>query len=124
MTHAQMLLQSTARKDDVLDEVSAFDALLDKMSAFKVFRAQGEGFSTACWYGLTDASLPSLEAAVTTALVGKAVLSLVISRVPEVIDDQLLYRFLPPECVNLLKVNETMHQQCGNKQLYRVTGTK
>ncbi len=27
-------------------------------------------------------------------------------------------------CVNLLKVNEMMHQQCGNKQLYRVTGTK
>ncbi len=42
------------------------------------------------------------------------------------------WRVLPTEeevgavlvAVNLLKVNETMHQQCGKQQLYRVTGTK
>ena len=97
---AQVLLQSTARKDDVVDEVSAFDALVDKPCAFKVFRAQSDGFYTVCWYGIADAlfSLEAMSTALTAALGGKAVLSLVISRVPEVIDDQLLYRFLPPEC--------------------------
>ncbi len=54
--------------------------------------------STACWYGISaSVNKRELVAAVAAAIVGKGVLSLIVSRVPEVIDEPMLQRFLPPE---------------------------
>jgi hypothetical protein len=129
--HAQVLLQSTARHD----EIDPFDDAVQKTEDcrdWKMFKLRccaggvgevlgglrdGRGraeacvwtresrrsdgwvkCSTACWYGITASfNKHEMLAAVTAALLGKGVLSVIISRVPEVIDEPILQHFLPPE---------------------------
>jgi hypothetical protein len=100
--HAQALLHATARDRDV----DLFDESMKKTEAcsdWTVFKIRNDGwntFSTACWYGIKHSvDKKELLAVGEAAQRGDGGLSIIISRRAEVINEALLRRFLPRDCL-------------------------